>query len=88
LASRAGESLVRAAGLAELVMRDREDYVRAAVKFGTDRAALSDLKQRLAANRRTAPLFDTAGRVRALETAFQKMYDRMLRGEPPASFDV
>jgi predicted O-linked N-acetylglucosamine transferase (SPINDLY family) len=88
LASRAGESLVRAAGLPELVTDDQETYVRTAVRLATDRSELQALKQRLAANRRTAPLFDTAGRVRALETAFQKMYDRMLRGEPPASFDV
>jgi len=51
-------------------------------------AHVGGLKQRLAANRHTAPLFDTAGRVRALEAAFQEMYDRMMRGEPPASFDV
>jgi predicted O-linked N-acetylglucosamine transferase (SPINDLY family) len=86
--SRAGESLVRAAGLPELVTNDQETYVQTAVRLAIDRSELQALKQRLAANRRTAPLFDTAGRVRALETAFQKMYDRMLRGEPPASFDV
>jgi predicted O-linked N-acetylglucosamine transferase (SPINDLY family) len=49
---------------------------------------LKGLKERLRATRRTAPLFDTAGRVRALEAAFQGMYDRMMRGEQPASFDV
>lgn len=88
LASRAGESLVRAAGLPELVTDDQEMYVRTAVRLATDRNELQALKHRLAANRSTAPLFDTAGRVRALEAAFQEMYDRMMRGEPPASFDV
>ncbi|HUF81587.1 MAG TPA: tetratricopeptide repeat protein [Burkholderiales bacterium] len=88
LASRAGESLVRAAGLPELVTDDQETYVRTAVRLATDRTELQALKQRLADNRRTAPLFDTAGRVRALEAAFQEMDDRMMRGEPPASFDV
>lgn len=88
LASRAGESLVSAAGLPELVTRDPEDYVRTAVRLATEQTALQALRQRLVANRETAPLFDTAGRVRALEAAFQGMYDRMMRGEPPASFDV
>lgn len=88
LASRAGESLLSAAGLPELVTKDAEDYVRTAVRLATDRTKLQALRQRLAANRHTAPLFDTAGRVRALERAFQGMYDRMMRGEPPASFDV
>jgi protein O-GlcNAc transferase len=87
-ASRAGESLVCAAGLPELVANNLENYVDIAVRLGTDGSALSALKQRLVANRRTAPLFDTAGRVRALEAAFRGMYDRMMRGEPPASFDV
>lgn len=88
LASRAGESLVSAAGLPELVTKDAEDYVRTAVRLATDRTALQALRLRLIANRQSAPLFDTAGRVRALERAFQGMYDRMMRGEPPASFDV
>jgi predicted O-linked N-acetylglucosamine transferase (SPINDLY family) len=88
MASRAGESLVRAAGLPELVARDREDYVRIAVQLARQPEMLQSLKERLLANRRTAPLFDTAGRVRALESAFQVMYNRMIRGEPPSSFDV
>lgn len=88
LASRAGGSLVRAAGLPELVTNDQEEYVRTAVRLATDRAELRTLKRRLAASRHAAPLFDTAGRVRALEAALQGMYDRMMRGEPPASFDV
>ena len=88
MASRAGESLVRAAGLPELVAKDEDDYMNAAVRLASEPAALFKLKERLSASRRTAPLFDTAGRVRALEAAFQGMYDRMMRGEPPASFDV
>jgi predicted O-linked N-acetylglucosamine transferase (SPINDLY family) len=88
MAARAGESLVRAAGLPELVARDQEEYVRIAVQLAREPDSLQALKDRLRANRRTAPLFDTAGRVRALEAAFQEMYDRMMRGEPPASFDV
>jgi predicted O-linked N-acetylglucosamine transferase (SPINDLY family) len=88
MASRACASLLQAANLPELVMRDREEYVRTAVRLANEPDLLRSFKQRLAANRRTAPLFDTAGRVRALEAAFQEMYDRMMRGEPPASFDV
>lgn len=59
-----------------------------AVALATRPELLKGLKERLRANRRSAPLFDTAGRVRALEAAFQGMVDRMLRGEPPASFEV
>lgn len=88
LASRTGESLLRAAGLRDLVASDRDAYVSTAVRFATDPTSLSGIKARLAANRLTSPLFDTAARVRALEAAFQGMYDRMMDGEVPASFDL
>lgn len=88
MAARTGESLVRAAGLPEMVAHDREAYVEAAIRFATDRPALRQLTNRLRANRACAPLFDTAGRVRALEAAFDGMYQRWARGEPPASFQV
>ena len=87
-ASRASASMLHAAGLPDLVAKDREDYVRLAVRLGTDPAATRALKGRLAAARRTAPLFDTQARIRALERALQKMVERMARGEPPASFDA
>ena len=88
LASRTGESLLRAAGLPDLVASDRATYVATAVLLATNPTSLSGIRARLAANRQTSPLFDTAGRVRALEAAFQGMCDRMMRGEPPASFEI
>ena len=72
-ANRAGASLLRAAGLPELVASDVESYVRTAVRLASDRPALAALKAKLAANRRSAPLFDTPGRVRELEAAFEAM---------------
>jgi predicted O-linked N-acetylglucosamine transferase (SPINDLY family) len=72
-ASRAGESVVRAAGLPELVMADREQYAETAVRLASDRVALQRLRDRLARNRTTAPLFDTAARIRELEAAFERM---------------
>jgi predicted O-linked N-acetylglucosamine transferase (SPINDLY family) len=88
MASRAGESLLRAAGLPELVAQDQADYVQMAVRLATHPEALRVLRERLTANRRSAPIFDTAKRVRALEAAFLGMVERVKRGEPPASFDV
>jgi protein O-GlcNAc transferase len=72
-ASRAGESVVRAAGMPELVMASREEFVEAAVRLASDQGAMGALRDRLARNRTTAPLFDTAGRVRELEAAFERM---------------
>jgi len=73
MSSRTGESLLLAAGLPYLVAADREAYVRAAVALATDQLALRVVRERLAHNRRTAPLFDVAGRVRELERAFEQM---------------
>ena len=70
MASRAGESLLRAAGLPELVAPDTKSFVEMAVRLGTDAAALQALKGKLACNRSSAPLFDTAQRVRELESCF------------------
>ena len=75
-ASRAGESLLRAAGLPELVAADPDAFVQIASALGNDRAALAGLKAKLRANRSTAPLFDTTSRVRQLEDALAEMWRR------------
>jgi len=68
MASRAGESLLRAAGLPELVAADQDSYVAQALQLASDPPRLAAYRRRLAA--RAGPLFDTATRVRELETAF------------------
>jgi predicted O-linked N-acetylglucosamine transferase (SPINDLY family) len=88
MASRAGESILRASGMHELVAADRSGYVQTAVRLASDPTALRSLRDRLRRNRGVAPLFDTAGRVRAIGLAFEEMLARASRGEPPASFKV
>jgi predicted O-linked N-acetylglucosamine transferase (SPINDLY family) len=88
MAARASESMLRAAGLPELVAADRDAYVRTAVRLGSQPGATRELKRRLSASRSSAPLFDTVARVRALETAFRKMHERSVRGLLPVSFDA
>ena len=88
MTTRTGESLLRAAGLPELVAADREAFVRIAVRLGTDRSLLADLRARLARQRQSGPLFDTAARVRELGAAFAAMLARAERGEPPRSFNI
>jgi predicted O-linked N-acetylglucosamine transferase (SPINDLY family) len=73
MASRAGESLLRAAGLPELVATDPEAYVETAVRLARERDTLGQFRERLARNRSTAPLFDTADRVHSLEVCFEQM---------------
>lgn len=74
LASRAGESLARAAGLPELVAPDQETYVKLAVELAADPVRLAGYRRTLQARR--GPLFDTAGRVREIEAALLEMWRR------------
>lgn len=72
-ANRVAASLITAAGLPELVKRDRAAYVQAAIQLGNERAQLAEFKRSLAA--RAAPFFDTRARVRDLEAAYSGMWD-------------
>lgn len=87
-ASRAGESLLRAAGMPEMVASGPEAFVKAAASLGNDAAALGRLKAKLRAKRASAPLFDTTSRVRQLEAAFAEMCQRQRAQIPPASFGL
>lgn len=87
-ASRVASSLLRAIEMPELITTSLEDYEALALKLACDPALLAATKDKLARNRLTAPLFDTARFTRHLEAAYVTMYERAQRGEPPASFAV
>ena len=70
---RVSASLLTAAGLPELITRTPEEYEAAALALARDPARLKAIRGKLAANRTTAPLFDTARFTRNLETAYDKM---------------
>lgn len=74
MASRAGESLLRAAGLPELVAADQDSYIAQALQLASDPPRLAAYRRRLAV--RAGPLFDTATRVRELETAFVQVWQQ------------
>jgi len=86
LTSRAAASLLSAAHLPGLVAHNSEDYFRKAIALLDGGAAAA--RRRLEEERRRAPLFDTAGQVRALEAAFAEMWRKHLAGLAPASFSV
>ena len=88
MASRIGASMVRAAGLPELVAPDREAYEAVAFRLATQPGELAALREKLARTRTTSPMFDTARRVRELDHAFERMWQRHLAGLPPESFAV
>ena len=87
-ASRVAASLLNAAGIPELAAGTAEEYVRLAVSLARDASRREALRRRLVAARATAPLFDTAGTVRALESAYQAMWELHDAGTAPRAFSL
>lgn len=88
MASRAGESLLRAAGLPELMAEDADAFCQRAIQLAKDAQQLGELRRKLKGSRYSAPLFDTAARVRELCAAFDEMWRRQAAGLPPTVFSV
>ena len=84
-ASRVSASVLRAIGLPELIATTPEGYRALALRYGRDASARAALKARLAANRKTMPLFDTARFARNLEAGYRAIWRRHVRGTRPAS---
>ncbi len=87
-AGRVGASLLKAAGLPELVTASLEEYEALALKLATDPALLSTFRRKLEANRSGCPLFDNDRFCRGIEAAYATMWDIYRRGERPRNFGV
>lgn len=82
-ASRVAASLLSAIGAPELVAQTRAAYEALAIALANEPQALSALKKKIAGNRQTAALFDTARYTRHLEAAYISMQQRHEAGLPP-----
>lgn len=87
-ASRVAASLLHAIDLPELMMETAADYEALALELAQDPERLAQIRARLAANRNTTALFDTARFTRNLETGFTIAFERGALGLPPADLDV
>jgi predicted O-linked N-acetylglucosamine transferase (SPINDLY family) len=87
-AARVAASIVRAAGLGDLVCDSVAAYEECAVALAADAGALAELRARLAACRDSCALFDTARFVRGLEAGFAWMVRRHSLGAPAQAIDV
>jgi len=74
--ARVAASLLQAVDLPELIVASAEDYEALALALATDPARLAAIKARLAANRTTAPLFDTERFTREIEDLFAAIVAR------------
>ncbi len=85
---RVAASLLRAVGLPELIVATPQDYEKRAIELAENPDALATLRRRLAANRATTALFDTALFARRIEAAYTAMYQRYQAGLAPAKIIV
>jgi protein O-GlcNAc transferase len=85
---RVAASLLRAAGVPELITGSLAEYEAMAVKLAEDPALLASLKTKLAENRSNCALFDPERFARHIEAAYAAMWERAQRGEAPESFAV
>jgi predicted O-linked N-acetylglucosamine transferase (SPINDLY family) len=86
--SRVSASMLRAAGLAELITSNIEEYAALARRLAADPALRQSIRDRLLRNRESSPLFDTAASARSLEAAYREMWRRYAAGERPRAFAV
>jgi len=87
-ASRVSSSILTAVGLPELITHTLEEYESLAVGLSRNRDELHSIRQRLAKNRLTEPLFDTPRFAKNLEKAYREMWKIFLAGEAPRRIEV
>lgn len=87
-ARRVAASLLHAAGLPELAVRDLDAYREEAIRLAREPDRLAAIRARLEGNRLGCDLFNTAGHARHLEAAYLEMHRRRQRGEAPQAFSV
>ncbi len=87
-AGRMAASLLRTIGVPELVTTTLAQYEELAVQLAEQPARLADLRQRLAQNRLTTPLFDTRAFTRHLESGYASAWQRHVEGLPPANIRI
>ena len=83
LPARVGASLLQAIGLPEMIVETEEEYEKIAIELATDPAKLEAIKDKLARNRLTMPLFNTALFTRRVEGAYEAIYRRYQEGLAP-----
>lgn len=87
-ASRVAGSLLRAAGLPELIATSLEEYESLALKLVRAPETLASIRVRLTRDRQSLVLFDTPTYCRQLEAAYRQMWRFQSDGKAPETFLV
>jgi predicted O-linked N-acetylglucosamine transferase (SPINDLY family) len=79
-ASRVSASLLAAVGLSDLATETAKGYEALAIALAHDPARLKAIRDRLAQNRESAPLFDTARFARNIEALYRRILSDRVSG--------
>ena len=82
-ASRVCGSLVRAAGIPDLICSSADEFVERAIAFGREQSLLTPYRERLSTSRDSCSLFDTPLLVRHLEKLYRQMWEQFENGQLP-----
>ena len=87
-AARVAGSLLNAVGLPELVTETEKDYEALILELATNPKKLAEIKDKLATNRLTQPLFKTKLYTKHLEQGYQEAYQNYFDGKMPQTIIV
>ncbi len=87
-AGRVAGSLLAAIGLPEMITTSLGEYEALALQLAQDPERLRGVREKLAKNRLTTPLFDIKRYVANLESAYETMWRIWQAGAPPRAFKV
>ncbi len=88
ISSRLAASLLNALEMPELITNTFDEYEDLSIYYATNTEARQAMREKLKAQRYTAPLFDTARTTRNLERAYKMMWQRYCDGLPPVNMQV
>lgn len=87
-AGRVATSLLHAVGLPQLCAMSLDEYAETASRLARNPAELATLKAHLESGREGFSLFDSAAYARAAESAYEQIWARHVRGDPPSELFV
>jgi len=82
-ASRVASSLLQGMQISELITTTASDFEQVAINLATHPKRLTSIKRRIANERLTTPVFDTASFTSAIEKAYRMMLERHMNGLAP-----
>ena len=86
--SRMSASLLTNAGMVELIVKNKHEYVKLATDLATNPDRLMKIQRSLIENREYLPLFDTKRFVYDVEHAYKTIWKRYKSGLPPANVNI